>query len=169
MKVFIAGARSIKTLSPEVKSKMMQIYDKGYDVIVGDCYGVDTSVQRFYSNLSYDKVIVYASNGKARNNIGGWKVQGIITPDNVSGFEYYRQKDIAMANEADYGFMIWDGESKGTLSNIVTLISQDKKVLVYYKPSDKMVFIKNSGDLNKLIAHCPAPTQTLYTQIGAFA
>lgn len=61
MKIFIAGARSIKGLSPKVQQRMMTIYQKDYDVLVGDCYGVDTSVQRFYSDLGYGNVVVFAS------------------------------------------------------------------------------------------------------------
>ena len=51
MKIFIAGARSVQNLDAIVKQRMMTIYQKGYDVLVGDCYGVDTSVQKFYSEL----------------------------------------------------------------------------------------------------------------------
>jgi hypothetical protein len=39
-------------------------------------------------------------------------------------------KDLHMAREADYGFMIWDGQSSGTLSNILELLEMGNKVLV---------------------------------------
>lgn len=38
---------------------MMALCQKGYDVLVGDCYGVDASVQRFYSNLGYCNITVF--------------------------------------------------------------------------------------------------------------
>lgn len=169
MKIFIAGARSVKVLSPEVRKRMMSIYQKGYDVLVGDCYGVDTSVQKFYSDLGYGNVVVFASNGRARNNIGNWHIQNVAVPSYMRGFDFYKQKDMAMANEADYGFMIWDGESRGTLNNVINLISQNKTVLVYLTLSGKMVVVKNFDELSNLVAHCPYTTQTLYSGLLAMS
>ena len=118
MKIFIAGTKSLQKLDTPVLQRMMSIYQKGYCVLVGDCCGVDSSVQKFYSGLGYGNVVVYASNGKARNNIGNWQIRNVPVPSYFRGFDFYKQKDIAMANDADYGFMIWDGESRGTLNNI---------------------------------------------------
>lgn len=160
VKIFIAGARSVHHLDAAVQQRLMTIYQKGYDVLVGDCYGVDTSVQNFYSDLGYSNVIVYASNGKARNNIGNWSVQSVAAPSHVRGFDFYKQKDIAMANEADYGFMIWDGKSRGTFNNILNLIAQDKKVLIYLTTQAKMAAVKNFDDLNHLLEQCvPAASE----------
>lgn len=167
MKIFIAGARSIKGLSPKVQQRMMTIYQKGYDVLVGDCYGVDTSVQRFYSDLGYGNVVVFASNGKARNNIGRWNVRNVPVPSYIKGFDFYKQKDVAMANEADYGFMIWDGESRGTLNNIINLIARGKRVLVYLTPKEEMIVIKNFDDLSQLVARCIPTTQFMYNRLLA--
>ena len=38
-----------------------------------------------------------------------------------------------MSELADYGFMIWDGESVGTLHNILNL-AKGKLVVVYFTP-----------------------------------
>lgn len=162
MKIFIGGTKSIEVLAPKAKSILIQISGKGYSVLVGDCYGVDASVQKFYSDVQYDDVTVYANNGYARNNIGEWKVKSVIVPQNIRGAEYYRQKDIAMAIEADYGFMIWDGQSKGTLNNIVALVSRNKKVLVYLSINNTVFYIQNDRDLYELINRCPYSTQSLY-------
>lgn len=59
MKIFIAGAKTVKDLDVSVKQHMLTIYQKGFDVLVGDCYGVDASVQKFYSDLGYDKVHIF--------------------------------------------------------------------------------------------------------------
>lgn len=87
----------------------------------------------------------------------------------MRGFDFYKQKDMAMANEADYGFMIWDGESRGTLNNVINLISQNKTVLVYLTLSGKMVVVKNFDELSNLVAHCPYTTQTLYSGLLAMS
>ena len=65
MKVFIAGARSVQTLDNEVIKRLHQISEKEYDVLIGDCSGVDTAVQRYYTHVGYQRVTVFASNGKA--------------------------------------------------------------------------------------------------------
>lgn len=162
MKIFIAGARSVTHLDESVQKRMYTIYQKGYDVLVGDCYGVDTCVQNYYANLRYNNVMVYATGGRARNNIGNWTIKSITAGANISGFDFYRQKDIAMAKEADYGFMIWDGESKGTLSNIVQLITQNKKVLIYMTKHNQMMVASSTDEFEKILAFCPAKTAALY-------
>ena len=142
MKIFIAGARSITSLDDSVQKKLMSIYNKNYNVFVGDCYGIDTAVQNFFMKLRYKNVTVYASNGKARNNVGNWKVENIHVNNSIKGFDFYKQKDEAMAKNADYGFMVWDGKSRGTLNNIINLINDNKKVVVYISPFHKMLVIE---------------------------
>jgi hypothetical protein len=41
-------------------------------------------------------------------------------------FEYYATKDRAMAAEATVGLMLWDGQSRGTLMNVLRLAARDK-------------------------------------------
>ena len=56
-----------------------------------------------------------------------------------------------MANEADYGFMIWNGKSKGTLNNIINLTLLNKKVLVYYTPQKKFYVLRSIDDVKELL------------------
>lgn len=168
MKIFIAGARSVKTLSPTVIKKMHSIFNNGFDVIVGDCYGVDKSVQTYFASLGYTKVSVYASNGIARNNVGNWTVKSISAPQTYKGFDFYRQKDLAMADDADFGLMIWDGKSRGTYSNIMTLIEKGKSVLVYLTPIDKMFCIKSEDNLKKLNLICQRINNTAQVRKNMF-
>lgn len=125
----------------------------------------EPSVQRFYSNLGYCNVTVFASNGKARNNIGGWNIRNVAVPSYIHGFDFYKQKDIAMTNEADYGFMIWDGESRGTLNNTINLVMQRKSVLMYLTTIDRMIVIKTLDDLNKVVDVCAPQTQVTYSKL----
>ena len=89
----------------DVKVKLLSISDKHYDVLVGDCSGVDTAIQRFFLMHQYSKITVFASNGKARNNLGNWPINNVFVEEGIKGFDFYRQKDIAMAKEADFGFI----------------------------------------------------------------
>lgn len=86
-------------------------------------------------------------------------------PASVRGFEFYKQKDIAMANTADYGFMIWDGESKGTLNNMINLISRNKPVMVYLINQKKVLTVENTEDLNELFRNCNKETKSLYLKL----
>lgn len=154
MKIFIAGARSITIIDNFVINKLRSICDKGFDVLVGDCYGIDTVVQAYFADRAYSNVTVYASNGRARNNVGRWPVKNVPVASATRGFEFFRQKDIAMANDADMGFMIWDGKSRGTLCNILTLAEQGKTVLVYLQKDMLYVTIRSLADAQKLIPMC---------------
>jgi hypothetical protein len=40
-----------------------------------------------------------------------------------------------MAETADYGLMLWDGKSKGTVNNVVNLSRDHKPVVVYVAPT----------------------------------
>lgn len=44
MKIFIAGSREISVLDDYTLAKLDSICSKGYDVLIGDCYGVDALV-----------------------------------------------------------------------------------------------------------------------------
>jgi len=165
MNVFIAGARAISVLDKPVQDRLNNIYRKGYTVLVGDAAGVDSAVQKYFSKLDYRNVFVYASEGKARNNHGSWEVRGIDVPDRLRGFNYYAVKDKAMADDADYGYMIWNGESKGTLNNVVNLLKQDKNSLVYLTSEGLSYNIENIDNLQELVLLCSRGAQSLYAKM----
>ncbi|MCL2437185.1 MAG: hypothetical protein FWD00_04015 [Clostridiales bacterium] len=165
MKIFIAGPRAITQLDSNVTNKLFSIYEKGYDVLVGDATGVDHSVQKFYAEKAYGNVTVFASNGKARNNIGRWKVENVTVEHSEKGFDFYSQKDIAMANQADYGFMVWNGESKGTLHNIINLIAQKKTCLVYLTTHNQFFSIDNEEKCLQLLSLCPESAGATYIKL----
>lgn len=131
MYIFIAGPRAVKTLNKEVKERLNNIINNNFTIVVGDANGIDKQIQMYCHSMNYKNVQVFASNGKARNNIGQWEVKRVDVSPSVTGFDFYAAKDLEMAKKADYGFMIWNGKSKGTLNNIVNLIKMEKKVLVY--------------------------------------
>lgn len=166
MKVFIAGARAIRSLDELATRRLKTICDRQYDILVGDCYGVDSAVQRFCVNLSYNRVTIFASNGKARNNLGGWNIENIPVAREITAFDFYRQKDIAMAQSADCGFMIWDGKSKGTYQNIVTLLEMGKHVLVYIVPKREMQWLKSADELKPAASY--KQTVTVANQLSLY-
>lgn len=151
MKIFAAGTKSIKSLSPSVQKKLSSIISNGDQILVGDCNGADAAIQSYCLKSAFPNVTVYASGNHVRNNLGNWAVKNIIPEKPVYGFEFYRQKDLAMADDADCGFMIWDGKSRGTYSNIVALAKQNKRVLVYVEPSAAFYAISGYSGVEKLL------------------
>ena len=87
-------------------------------------------MQQLLSERGYRDVTVYCSGDVPRNNAGGWPI--VALKSDKRGYEFYRQKDIAMTVDCDCGYMIWDGVSKGTLQNIEDLKCAGKPVKVEF-------------------------------------
>ena len=138
MKVFIAGPRIVNELDECVKQKLENICTKQYEVFVGEADGIDSCIQKYMRSKNYKNVTIFASNGIARNH-------------NITGFEFYIQKDLEMAKQADIGFMIWNGKSRGTFNNIVNCIKLNKEVIIYYLTKRKFYHIKTMDDLYKFL------------------
>lgn len=135
-KVFIAGSRRLSRLNNDVKRRIDNIVDNGFPVIVGDANGVDKAVQQYLSSRNYTNVVVFCMEGGCRNNVGDWPMRKIRAADpGRRDIAYYSTKDRAMAEEADYGLMLWDGKSRGTLTNVVDLVWRGRPVVVYLAPA----------------------------------
>jgi hypothetical protein len=91
---------------------------------------------------------------RCRNNVGEWPVKQVSTHHQKKDFTYYATKDEEMAQAASYGFMLWDGKSKGTLNNILNLLRQQKKVLVYFAPDKTCYTLGTFDDLTALLCKC---------------
>jgi hypothetical protein len=165
MKVFIGGPRTIRTLHSAVEERLNSIIEKNITVLVGDANGIDKEIQEHLYAANYKAVLVYASNGIARNNVGQWEVRNIPVTSNVTGFAFYAEKDKAMADNADYGFMIWNGKSKGTLNNIINLSRQSKVVLVYFTPHKKFYSINSLNSAMKLINYTDEETRRIFANL----
>lgn len=147
--VFISGSRNIRSLNQVIKDRLNNILDKHLSVIIGDANGIDKAVQSFFYDKKYPTVEIYCSGDKCRNNLGKWHTHYI--PTNNKGRAFYEAKDKKMAEIADYGFVIWDGKSIGSLNNIAELISQGKPSLLFYIPNESFINIKNINNLKELL------------------
>ncbi|MBZ5563089.1 MAG: hypothetical protein LAP13_11805 [Acidobacteriia bacterium] len=147
MRVFIGGSRRVSRLDAQVKRRLDEIIRKQLPVIIGDANGADKAVQDYFRQRAYEQVEVFCTEGRCRNNAGSWKVRAVPAPDNRKhNFEYYAAKDRLMADEGSIGFMLWDGKSRGTLANVLRLIEQGKKVVVYLAPSKQFTTLRNIRD-----------------------
>ncbi len=151
-KVFIGGSRRVSHLAEPVRARLDTITWKGLPVIVGDANGADKAVQRYLADRDYAIVEVFCSGRVCRNNVGHWRTRRIDTDPRETGFQFYAAKDRAMAREADFGLMIWDGKSTGTLLNVLRLLRQDKKVVVYSVPDQGFSDLTSYSQWDGLIA-----------------
>ncbi len=146
--VFIAGSMNIKHLDRKVKERIDKIIDSNYDVVVGDADGADTSIQSHLMSKAANSVKVYCSGSTPRNNVGEWPIVQVDAPYSPGTRAFFTAKDIEMAKVADYGLMIWDTKSTGTLSNVLELLSRKKKSLVFV---NKEKGFRTVGDVSQLV------------------
>jgi hypothetical protein len=158
-KVFIAGSRRLSRLSLSVRRRIDNIIEKGLTVIIGDATGVDKAVQTYLRDKHDDNVIAFCMDDACRNNVGNWPVRKIHATDSKRrDFAYYSTKDRAMAAEADYGFMLWDGHSRGTLTNIVNLVREGKPVVLSVAPGKSFQTVRDPGQLIQLLERAQGET-----------
>lgn len=58
-----------------------------------------------------------------------------------------------MAEDCDFGLMIWDCKSPGTLSNVIELLQHGKKSVVYLRPLENFLTVTSLEDLEDLLNH----------------
>ena len=147
IRVFIGGSRRVSRLDEQVRGRLDEIVRKKLPVIIGDANGADKAVQDYFRTCGYEQVEVFCTEGRCRNNAGNWKIIPVPAPaGGKHDFEYYAAKDRLMADEGSIGFMLWDGKSRGTLANVLRLIEQGKKVVVYLAPAKQFTTLRNMSD-----------------------
>lgn len=157
-KVFIGGSRKLSRLNKEVKTRLDNVIEKGLTVIVGDANGVDKAVQKYLSEKDYVNVAVFCMVGICRNNLGSWPTREIAAAPNARrDATFFSTKDRAMGAEADYGLMLWDGKSRGTLANIRDLIDRQKPVVLYFAPSKAFFTLRRQDELTDLLQRRQVP------------
>ena len=170
-KVFIAGSRHLPRLSKDVKHRISSIVDRGFTIIVGDANGADKAVQQYLNEVGYRHVIVFCTEGNCRNNVGNWPARAIPAANPARrDFDYYRAKDQAMVEEADYGLMLWDCESRGTLTNIVSLVQRHRPLVVYLAPTKSFYTLRQPDDLIDMVSRfSPSSLNRIERELGTLA
>jgi hypothetical protein len=126
--------------------------DKGFQILVGDANGADKAVQSYLAERAYPNVLVHCMKAHCRNNVGNWPTHEVPAPKGARGFDFYSAKDRVMADTAEYGLMLWDGKSKGTINNVVNLSRDGKPVVVYVAPKKQFLTVKAFDDLRGVLA-----------------
>lgn len=159
-KVFVSGSMTIKRIDSAVVSRLENILSSGIRIIVGDANGVDKSIQTYLLNRGTSSVVVYCAGRNPRNNAGHWEVKHIRTNAKPGTRAFFTAKDLAMADDCDYGLMIWDAKSIGTLSNAMELLKRKKPAVVFINGSKRFVNVKEIADVQELIGHMSEVART---------
>lgn len=152
--IFVGGSRHVSRLPSQVKKRLDNVVASGLQVIVGDANGADKAIQRHFVDAHYDRVIVFCSGGAARNNLGSWRIHYVDAPKSAKGFQFYAAKDREMAREADFGLMIWDGKSPGTVLNVLRLVRAGKIAVLFNVPEKTTLNIKSPDQWKDFLALC---------------
>ena len=163
-RVFIAGSITIKVLDLRVKERIDKIIDSEFDVLVGDADGVDAAVQRYLLDNNYPGVTVYCSGQTPRNNLGSWSTQSVKSTAKPGTRAFFTAKDLEMAKTADFGLMIWDAKSTGTLSNVAELLSRGRKTVVFL---DRDKSFRNVGTVDQFVELTESMTDSAFKTANA--
>lgn len=148
--IFVGGSRRVSRLPPAAARRLDTIIARGHRVIVGDGKGADTAVQKHFRDARYRRITVFCSGATARSNLGAWPVRPVEAPKDATGFAFYAVKDREMAGDADFGLMIWDGHSPGTVLNLLRLASAGKPAVLF--AGNDVVTIRSLAGWRDLVA-----------------
>jgi hypothetical protein len=167
--VFVAGSITIKHLDLLVQQKLVNMMELGHHIIVGDADGADSAIQQFLYEGGAENVTIFCTGDKPRNNLGNWPINGITTYHPKGTRAYFTAKDVAMAEAADVGLMIWDAKSTGTLTNVIELLTRRKNAMVFINKDKALQKVVTVDDLGALVARM-AETSRLKadTKMGLF-
>jgi hypothetical protein len=153
-KVVFGGSRRLGRLNDAIRERADNIVAREYLVLIGDANGADRAMQEYLAQKTYPHVLVFCAGSTCRNNVGRWETRFVPSDKPRRSFESYVVRDKKMIEEADYGFMVWDGKSKGTLNNIINLLDTAKPVLVYFSPNSTFLTLKSMHDLTDFLSSC---------------
>lgn len=139
--VFFSGSISINNLPDRIKESINKIKAKAeFKIIVGDASGFDILLQEYCKSIDFSDITVYTIYEKPRNSVNGFNWTTVNVPQEIKG-ERKRQtyKDAAMTNDSDISFVVWDEKSKGSYSNVIRAIENDKKVRIFSTKSNQPI------------------------------
>ncbi len=161
--VFLSGSRRISRLSAAVRTRLKNMIEKELRIVVGDANGADKAMQAYLSEEGYRNVKVYCAGPVCRNNVGSWSTHNINVDSNLKGRAFYTEKDKEMAKDADIGFILWDGQSSGSIANALELLGAGKAVVLFFAPEKEFHNIKSTHQLANLVrGHDAAAYEKLF-------
>lgn len=153
-KIFIGGSRKLGKLNSKVLARLDSIMAHNYTVLIGDANGADKAIQTYLHRKNYDNVLVYCVENDCRNNVGNWHINLVKPPHKKKDIFFYQAKDLAMEKDSDFGFMIWDGLSKGTFHNLLNLLRDEKHTIIYFSRDNNFHALRKISDLKVMLTSC---------------
>ena len=150
---FLSGSRTISRLNHLIRNRLQDIIDHNLRTLIGDANGADKAMQSHLFEQKYTNVLIFCAGDRCRNNIGSWPIESIHAP-NCTGRALHTQRDAAMSARADFGVVLWDGSSKGSLNNIFELLKRNKRSEVYFAPRKTFIDIATPADAKTLLQSC---------------
>lgn len=152
--VFLSGSRSVSRLDDAIRDRIRRMTDQEFAIVIGDASGADKAMQIHLAANGYRNVTVFCAGQTCRNNVGEWPTRHVEVPSSLSGRDFYTVKDKAMAGHADYGFVLWDGKSAGSINNVLELVRQGKSVVVHLSTTRNFAVVKTAEDITRLLELC---------------
>lgn len=150
--VLVAGSLSIKHLHRSFKERLAAVVASDMRVVVGDADGADASIQQTLVELGAKHVVVFCSGEQPRNNVGQWPVEKVRTSAAPGTRAFFTAKDLEMSKLADYGLMMWDAKSTGTLSNVIELLRRGKKSVVFVNKEKTFKTVRDPDSMRNLVS-----------------
>jgi hypothetical protein len=149
MNIVLGGSRHIEKIPNEVLELISDYVGKNYNFLIGDASGSDSAFQYFFAKEKYQKVRIFSSAGYIRNNLGNWNWELIDSGLKSKSNAVHAFKDRHMCKLSNFGIMIWDCQSAGTLSNVIDLVRQGENCFIWVAPDSDLYQFDNIKSLEK--------------------
>jgi hypothetical protein len=169
MKIVLGGSRHLEYIPNEVAEKLDGWIAQDVQFLVGDAPGSDRAFQSFLQMRKYPNVLVLSSAGMIRNNLGNWPTELVESGLKSKSHSVHAFKDRKMTAISDFGLMIWDCESAGTLSNVIDLLKQGKECALWIAPDSELCNFDNYDSLNRWLDKYPDVKLEAESRLAKFA
>jgi len=168
MDVVLGGSRNLSFMPELVGSKVADLINQSAYFLVGDAPGSDWAFQKYLYGMKYEKVEVFSSAGEIRHNVGHWKATHVDSGLKSKSSAVHAFKDRHMTKIAGLGIMIWDGESAGTLSNVIDLLDHRKECYLYMGSDQDFFLVDNRASLDRALVKFPEVYEEAQKRLATF-
>jgi hypothetical protein len=168
MIVVLGGSRHLEFMPNEVAAKLEDLMSNLNTFFVGDASGSDRAFQKYLLTRKYPDVRVFSSADEIRNNLGNWPTEKVDSGLKAKSAAVHAFKDRHMTKIADLGIMIWDGESAGTLSNVLDLLDSGKECYIYLGHEQEFFKVDNKPSLLELLKAYPDALEEAEKRLQTF-
>ncbi|MGF2994080.1 hypothetical protein [Lactococcus lactis] len=160
--VFLSGSLSGKEI-PQIVNEWVDRYILNKcNFILGDAKGIDSLFQNYLIQKEYNRVKIFGVKKIARNKADeNWKYVKVDVPMQFRKTDrmLFLFRDFYLSKQADGGIVIWEPQrkvrghqsvSKGSLFNMINLLSEEKNVVLYYIPNEEIRILRSLDELFSL-------------------